>query len=119
MEQACEEAQQERSAEDKVSIRRIDEARYDSGVENAIKKRRYGEEESDQRAGGSHVEESASCANGRPDQNESSKSTDERGEGYEKGVCGINVVAATGKEMAQLMGEPDGHKSCGKRQADE
>jgi hypothetical protein len=91
----------------------------DAGMEHAIKESGSGEDETDQGAGGADVEEGASGADGGAHEDERTKGADERGEGNEERVAGVNVMVAAGKEMAEFVGEENGQQGGGEGQAGE
>src|SRR5258708_4450404 len=76
-----EELEDERRAENDFVFGGDGEARDELGVDDAVDKRRNGDEEADEWAGGADVEEGARGANGRTDEDERAKRADQRREG--------------------------------------
>lgn len=105
MNDGSEKTQQERSAENDLGVGRVRDAGNDLGVEKAEDEGRHGENESHERAGGADIEEGAGGANGRAHEDKSAEGADERGEGNEKGVAGVNVVMPASEEVAQFVCE--------------
>lgn len=106
-----EEMEQQGSAKNDFGVGWICDAGYDLGVEETKDERGNGKDKTDQRAGGADVEESASGANGRTHEDEGAKSTDERREGNEERIAGVDAMMAAGEKMAELMGQENGQES--------
>ncbi|HKW57166.1 MAG TPA: hypothetical protein VJN42_07385 [Candidatus Acidoferrum sp.] len=109
------------STEDDVGLRRIGvgKRRDDSGMEDAINERRNGKNEAYERTGSTNIEERASGADGRTDENKGAESADEGGKGYEKRIGGMDVMATAGEEVAKLMSEKNDEQRGGERQTGE
>ena len=86
-------------------------------MHDAVEKRGHGDEEADQWAGGSDVEEGARGANGRADEDEGAERADECRKGNEERIACANVMMTAGEEMAEFMGEQNGQQSEGEGQA--
>ena len=86
------------------------EAGDELGVEDAEDEREKGDEETDERAGGADVEKRTGGADGGSDEDEGAERADKRGKRNEEGIAGVNVVVATGKKVAELVGEKDGQE---------
>jgi hypothetical protein len=97
-------------------VRGISETRNKLGVENAVKKRGDGENESDERAGSADVKESAGRADGRTQKDKSAKGSDEGRERNEKRITGVNVMVTASEKMTELVGEKNGEKRSGEGQ---
>ncbi len=80
-------------------------------MEKAEDEGRDGENKSHERAGGTDIEEGAGGANGRAHEDEGAEGADERGEGNEKGVAGVNVVMPASEEVTQFVSEKNGQES--------
>lgn len=97
----------------------MDDGGHDMRMEDAIEQGGNGEKEAHERAGSADIEESTRCANGGTDENESAKGADERGEGNEERIGGMNVMTAAGEEVAEFVGEEDCQESGGERKSGE
>lgn len=82
---------------------RVRDAGDDFGVEKAEDECRDGENKSHERAGGADIEEGAGGANGRAHEDKSAEGADERGEGNEEWVAGVNVVMPASEEVTQFV----------------
>jgi hypothetical protein len=111
------EVKDERRTQHDAGMRGISETGDEFRVQHAENQRRDSDDETHQRAGSTDVEQSASGANGRADENESSQGADQSGEGNKKRITRMDVVMAASEEVSQLMSEQDGQKSESKRQA--
>ena len=109
MKNGSEEMQNERAAEDdgggRVNVG------DDFGMHHAVDQRGNSEDEADERAAGTDVEQRAIGTNGRAHQDERAEGANERREGNEERVAGVNVVMAAGEKMAKFVREKDG-KQC-------
>lgn len=114
-----EKTQQERSAEDNLGMRGIDDAGNDFGVKKAEEERGNGKDETDKRAGGADVEESASGANRGTDHDESAEGANERREGNEEGIARVDVMVPTSEEVAEFVGEENSQEGSRERHASE
>jgi hypothetical protein len=103
MNDGCEEAQDERNAEDDLGVSGIRESGNNLGMEDSINECRNGENEADKRARRADIEEGACGTDRGSDENECAKSADERRSGDEEGVAGANMVMAAGEEMTKFM----------------
>lgn len=88
-------------------------------MEQTEYERRNGKDKADEGAGGADVEESARGANGGAHEDERAKSADERREGNEERIAGVDAVVAAGEKMAELMGQENGQESGREGQAGE
>lgn len=118
---SIEPAQKQGSAEEDVGLRRIgvSESRNDTGVKHAIEQRGDGKDKTDERAGSADVEESAIGADGRTHKNERAEGADERWEGNEEGIAGMDAMTAAREEMAEFVGKKNREQRGGKGQAGE
>jgi len=121
MEESVEKAEKQRNAEDDGVLGRIEirDCGNEIGMKYAIQKGRNGKDKTDERAGSADVEEGAGGANGGAHEDKGAKGADERGEGNEEGVAGVDVMMAAGEEMAEFVREKNGQKGRGERQAGE
>ena len=113
MKQGIEKAEKQGNAEDDGVLGRIEisDCGNDIGMKYAVDKGGNGKDKTDQRAGGADIEEGAGSANGRAHEDKGAKGADERGEGNEEGVAGVNVMVAASEEMAEFVGEKNGQES--------
>lgn len=111
-----EETQQKRSAEDDIGVRGIDDAGGDLGVKEPKNERGNGKDETNQRTGSANVEKRARGADGRTNQDERTEGANDRREGNEKRVAGMNVMMAASEEMAELVSEKNDQESGSERQ---
>lgn len=88
-------------------------------MEQTEDERGNGKDKADEGAGGADVEESAGGANRGAHEDERAKSADERREGNEERIAGVDAVVAAGEKMAELMGQENGQESGREGQAGE
>lgn len=88
-------------------------------MEQTEYERGNGEDKADEGAGGADVEERARGANRGTHQDEGAKSADERREGNEERIAGVDAMMAAGEKMAELMGQENGQESGREGQAGE
>ena len=81
--------------------------------------RRHRDEETDQRAGDGHIEQSATIDDRRANSDESAEGADERGRGNEIWIRGVDAVVAAGEVVAEFVGEQDAHERRGEGNAQE
>jgi len=79
MEEAVEQAEKQRSAEEHVGLRRVGmgERGNNGGVQHAVEECRHGEQEADDGTGSADVKEGASGANRRANQDKGAEGADE------------------------------------------
>ena len=105
MKKRREEMQDERRAEDDLVFGGDGEAGDKFGVHDAVDERWNGDQEANEWAGRADVKERARGANGRPDENERAERADEGRERDKERIAGVNVVMATGEEVAEFVSE--------------
>ena len=110
MKEGVEKAEKQRNAEDDGILGRIEirDCGNEIGMKYAIQKGGNSKDKTDERAGSADIEEGSGGANGRAHKDEGAKGADERGEGNEERVAGVNVVMAASEEMAEFVCEKNG-----------
>ena len=98
-------------AQHEPGVRRIAETWHQLGVEHTIDQRRQRDDKANQWAGCADVEQCAIGADGGADQNEGSQRANQRGEGNEERVAGVNVMMPAGEEVRQLMHQQNSEQS--------
>ena len=93
------EIKNQRSSENYIRTRIDGEGGNYFGVQDAIEERGQRHDESDERAGGADIEESARGADGRANENECAESADERRARNKEGIRGANVMMTACVEM--------------------
>jgi hypothetical protein len=117
MKDCCKEAQDERNAKNDVGVSGVRKSGNNFGVKNSIQECGNGENEADERARCADIEEGARGPDWGADENERSKSANQRGSWNEERVAGANVVMAASEKMAELMCQEDRHERQGEREA--
>jgi hypothetical protein len=105
-----ESAEDERRAEDGADVIWIGEAWHNFGVKYAEDECRDGDDEADERSGGADVEESAPRADRGADHDEGAEGADQRWEGNEIGIRGMDVMVSASEVVAELVNEQNAEK---------
>lgn len=117
MQDHLEKAQEQRSAKDDLGVCGAGESGDVLGVEHAVDKCRYSENETDERARGADIKQRTVGADRRTNQDKCAKGANQRGKRNEKRIAGADVMMAAGEEVAEFVCEKDGKQSEGERQA--
>ena len=112
-----EEMEDERRAKDDLVFGGDGEAGDKLGVDDTVHERWNGDQEPDERAGRANVKERARGANGRTNEDEGAERADQRREGNEERIAGMNVVVAAGEKMAEFVSEQNGQERQRERQS--
>lgn len=117
IEDGRESVEDERGAEDGTGVIWVGEIGNDLCVDDAEEQGGNGDDETEERAGCTDVEEGALRANSGANHDEGAEGSDQRWERNEKGIGGVNVVVAAGEVVAEFVYEQNTEKSKSEGQA--
>ena len=86
-------------------------------MDNAVDKRGYRDEETNERSGCANVKERTSIANRGANKDEGAERADQRGEGNKEWIAGMNMMMAAREKMAQFVDQKNRQQSQGERKA--